>query len=87
MMACQMGLQNCDILFLCVSYVPDFCSPLIAKLLCLGMQDKEDFQSRWSLVKKLLEDHGQSLVVALINACLFCLPTFIILLTTDNRST
>ncbi|CAG5115054.1 unnamed protein product [Candidula unifasciata] len=39
-------------------------------------EDREDFQLRWTLVKKLLEDHGQSLVVALINACLFCLPTF-----------
>lgn len=31
-------------------------------------------------MKALLNDHGQALVHALINACIFCLPTF---MTTD----
>ena len=39
-------------------------------------QDKDDFQTRQSIVKTLLNDHGQSLVHALVNACIFCLPTF-----------
>ncbi|XP_055889168.1 transportin-3-like [Biomphalaria glabrata] len=39
-------------------------------------EDRDDFEVRHTLVKKLLEEHGQSLVIALINACLFCLPTF-----------
>jgi hypothetical protein len=31
---------------------------------------------RKNLVKGLLQEHGSQLVHALINACLFCLPTF-----------
>ncbi|RUS92156.1 hypothetical protein EGW08_000009 [Elysia chlorotica] len=41
-----------------------------------GKQDKEDFEVRSGLVKMLLNEHGQNLMKALINACLFCLPTF-----------
>ena len=44
------------------------------------LQEKEDFALRQKVVKTLLNDHGQALVHALINACIFCLPTF---MTTD----
>lgn len=43
-------------------------------------QEKDDFPLRQKAVKALLNDHGQALVHALINACIFCLPTF---MTTD----
>ncbi|XP_059139993.1 transportin-3-like isoform X2 [Physella acuta] len=39
-------------------------------------ETRDDFPARRTLVKKLLDDHGQPLVIALVNACLFCLPTF-----------
>lgn len=39
-------------------------------------QEKPDFEVRKNLVKGLLAEHGSQLVHALINACLFCLPTF-----------
>ncbi|GFO33396.1 F-box/WD repeat-containing protein 7 [Plakobranchus ocellatus] len=41
-------------------------------------QNKEDFEQRSALVRKLLSEHGQNLMIALINACLFCLPTFMV---------
>lgn len=46
----------------------------------LFYQEKEDFPLRQKAVNSLLNDHGQALVHALINACIFCLPTF---MTTD----
>jgi hypothetical protein len=39
-------------------------------------QEKPDYEMRKNLVKGLLQEHGSQLVHALINACLFCLPTF-----------
>ncbi|XP_012941104.1 transportin-3 [Aplysia californica] len=50
---------------------------LTEMIMCVRQkEEREDFELRKSLVKKLVEDHGQSLVIALINASLFCLPTF-----------
>ena len=46
------------------------------EFIILTPQDKEDFEVRSGLVKMLLSEHGQNLMKALINACLFCLPTF-----------
>ncbi|XP_069128619.1 transportin-3-like [Argopecten irradians] len=39
-------------------------------------EDKEDFAVRQNIVKTLLTEHGQALVNALINGCIFSLPTF-----------
>ncbi|XP_046572522.1 transportin-3-like [Haliotis rubra] len=41
-------------------------------------EDKEDFELRKTAVTTLLNDHGQALVHACINACIFCLPTYMI---------
>lgn len=41
-------------------------------------QDREDFEVRSTAVKQLLVDHGQALVHATINACVFCLPSYMI---------
>lgn len=38
--------------------------------------DREDFETRSSLVKTLLHEHGQSLIHSLIHSILFCLPTY-----------
>lgn len=46
------------------------------KYLFLFFQEKPDYEIRKNLVKGLLQEHGSQLVHALINACLFCLPTF-----------
>ena len=46
------------------------------KLFFNCLKEKEDFALRQKVVKTLLNDHGQALVHALINACIFCLPTF-----------
>ncbi|XP_050391682.1 transportin-3 [Patella vulgata] len=40
--------------------------------------DREDFEVRQTLVKQLLNDHGQALIHAIINACIYCLPTYMI---------
>ncbi|KAK3097484.1 hypothetical protein FSP39_010037 [Pinctada imbricata] len=53
-----------------MKYLSDFLTCATKK------EDKDDFQTRQSIVKSLLHDHGQALVHALINACIFCLPTF-----------
>ena len=42
------------------------------------MQDREDFDVRSAAVKQLLTDHGQAMVHAAINACVFCLPSYMI---------
>lgn len=39
-------------------------------------EDEETFETRKTIVKGLLNDHGQALVHALIHAVIFCLPTF-----------
>ena len=39
-------------------------------------QTKEDFEVRRQLVVALLEEHGQPLVQALLNACVYCLPSY-----------
>lgn len=41
-------------------------------------EDREDFEVRSAAVKQLLTDHGQALVHAAINACVFCLPSYMI---------
>ena len=41
-------------------------------------QDRDDFEVRSTAVKQLLTDHGQALVHATINACVFCLPSYMI---------
>ncbi|KAK7108377.1 transportin-3-like isoform X2 [Littorina saxatilis] len=41
-------------------------------------EDKDDFEARSLAVKHLLNDHGQALVHATINACVFCLPSYMI---------
>eukprot|EP00105_Crassostrea_gigas_P004006 XP_011417072.1 PREDICTED: transportin-3 isoform X1 [Crassostrea gigas] len=57
-----------------MKYLSDF-------LMCATKkEEKDDFPLRQKAVKALLNDHGQALVHALINACIFCLPTF---MTTD----
>lgn len=39
-------------------------------------QERDDFESRSTLVKSLLHEHGQSLVHSLIHSIVFCLPTY-----------
>ncbi|KAI0229589.1 Transportin-3 [Lamellibrachia satsuma] len=41
-------------------------------------EDKEDFETRRCLVEALLLEHGQLLVTALINACVFSLPSYLL---------
>ncbi|ESO89343.1 hypothetical protein LOTGIDRAFT_177445 [Lottia gigantea] len=41
-------------------------------------EDREDFELRHSLIKQLLCNHGQALVHAIINACIYCLPTYMV---------
>ncbi|KAK7492007.1 hypothetical protein BaRGS_00016671 [Batillaria attramentaria] len=41
-------------------------------------EDRDDFEARSTAVKQLLADHGQALVHATINACVFCLPSYMI---------
>lgn len=42
------------------------------------MQDRDDFEARSTAVKQLLSDHGQALVHATVNACVFCLPSYMV---------
>ena len=44
----------------------------------LLLQEKNNFADRRSLVLSLLSEHGQSLVAALINACVYCLPSYLL---------
>ncbi|XP_071133816.1 transportin-3-like [Mytilus galloprovincialis] len=53
-----------------MKYLTDFLACATKK------EEKPDFEVRKNLVKGLLNEHGSQLVHALINACLFCLPTF-----------
>ncbi|KAK2184268.1 hypothetical protein NP493_274g00025 [Ridgeia piscesae] len=41
-------------------------------------EDKDDFETRRSLVEALLREQGQLLVTALINACIFSLPSYLL---------
>ncbi|XP_041355041.1 transportin-3-like [Gigantopelta aegis] len=41
-------------------------------------EDREDFQLRKTQVIGLLNEHGQQLVHASVNACIFCLPSYMI---------
>lgn len=41
-------------------------------------ETRDDFQVRSATVKQMLADHGQALVHAMINACVFCLPSYMI---------
>ncbi|XP_025097718.1 transportin-3-like isoform X1 [Pomacea canaliculata] len=40
--------------------------------------DRDDFEARSTAVKQLLSDHGQALVHATVNACVFCLPSYMV---------
>ncbi len=42
----------------------------------LLLQDQENFAERSQLTKALIEEHGQALIQALLNASLFSLPTY-----------
>ena len=40
------------------------------------LQEKDDFETRSTVVKSLFHEHGQALVHSLIHSCVFCLPTY-----------
>ena len=41
-------------------------------------QDREDFELRSKIIRQLLADHGQALVHVTVNACIFCLPWYMV---------
>ncbi|XP_064628883.1 transportin-3-like [Lineus longissimus] len=41
-------------------------------------EDKEDFQVRKKLILEIFAEHGAALMQSIINACVFCLPSYMI---------